>query len=328
MQVLGGVTGVLVLALVVRHVGWRQVTEALGRVGFGLLWMPLIYGVANVLMALPFHLFLPREKRPPVAGAICSRLTAAGLNAILPFAALGEASRLLWLNRTQWPEGIAAMVVDRMLFLVASALAVSAGAAALLFVPGAPSWLAAGGISLATVVLVGVAVVGFLIVRRPPIAWARAMLARIRGKVAGVPAPEPVDEALRKLLAGPKRQLWLALALHVTGRALITLEVYVACRLLGVSAGLPDVLVLTAVPLALSVLAAAVPSQIGVQEGAQAAVAAILGLGATAGVLVVLLQRARQILYLPITFVLLATRPHRAPTSAPPHIDVAPQLPS
>jgi hypothetical protein len=64
-----------------------------------------------------------------------------------------------------------------------------------------------------------------------------------------------------------------------------------------------------------ALVGAFLPGQIGVQEGVQAAVAAVLGLGATAGIMVVLLQRARQLLFVPVTIALLYFGPH---LTAPP----------
>ena len=108
-------------------------------------------------------------------------------------------------------------------------------------------------------------------------------------------------------------RLGLLLLIHLLGRGLAAFEIYLALRLLQVPATPAHVLVLAAVPVASALVGAFLPGQIGLQEGVQAAVAAALGLGATAGIMVVLLQRARQLLFLPVTAALLYLGPHATP---------------
>jgi uncharacterized membrane protein YbhN (UPF0104 family) len=93
--------------------------------------------------------------------------------------------------------------------------------------------------------------------------------------------------------------------------------VYLVLLSLHAPATLVHVLVLSSVPIATSVFASAIPSQIGVQEGAQALVCGALGLDPALGLVLVLLQRARQLAFVPLTLILLgAARSSEAPASA------------
>jgi hypothetical protein len=142
--------------------------------------------------------------------------------------------------------------------------------------------------------------------------WQRAG----RGSPDGAIAMGAEIDARLETLLRASRPLALALLIHLAGRALAALEIGLALRLLQVPATPAHVLVLAAVPVAAALVGAFLPGQIGLQEGVQAAAAAALGLGATAGVMVVLLQRTRQLLFLPLTATLLYLAPHT--TSVPP----------
>jgi hypothetical protein len=315
--------GIALVAFTVRRVGWRTVVEAVAGVGPGILWLVAANAAATVLMGLPWWLLLPREERPSPGAAIVSRFAATGLNALLPLLAIGEITRLLWVRREQRPAAIAAIVVDRLMFVVASAAAVFVGAVAILFIPAAPGrlgWVAAG---FAAALLVATAVALRIGARRDPVAWlrrvvrpARKLLARLHaedgdggGASAGAGGEDRTDAALHRILRGPRGTLALALALHLAARVFVTLEVYAAVTLLGREIGAAASLVLAAVPLAMGVVSSVVPGQLGVQETAQGAIAALIGLGGATGVLLVLLQRVRQLLMLPLTFAALAMRP-------------------
>lgn len=309
--------GLLLLALLVRRVGGQVVVQELRAVGPRILWLCAAYAAGTALTAAPWNLLLDRETRPGWGAAIVSRFSAAGLNALLPFVGVGEVSRLLWLRRAGWGEGVAAMVVDRLLFLVASALSLVVGAVATLFVPRIPravAWAAAGA---GVVLLVLALAIGWVALRTSPVRVLGRWLEKLRaaaGKVGAggtvIPAAV-VDDALKRILGGPRRTLVAGVTLHLGGRLFYTGEIYAALRLLDADPDLAAVAVLAAVPVALSIVGAAVPSQIGLQEGAQGAMAAALGLGATAGLLIVLLQRIRQLLFVPVTAVLLALGPWR-----------------
>lgn len=323
----GWLAGAGVLVLLVSRVGWRRVEEAFAHVGANLLWLLAAYAAGTILAGLPWRQLMPRETRPSIAGAVLSRFCAAGLNAVLPLLSLGEVSRLRWLPRSAWGEGIAAMVVDRLLFMLASAVNLAVGAIAVALLPSLPARFAAVAAATAILVVAIVAALVWIALTRAPAARLRRTIERLRGQAArldtsgAAPATTPshVDEALSRLLRGNRSRLVTAAAVHVAGRALLAVEIYAGLRALGHAVGPLEVAALSAVPVALSTLGAVVPSQIGLQEGAQGAVTAALGLGATAGLLLVLLQRARQAVFVPLAALLLSVGPgrFRRPNASP-----------
>src|SRR5262245_13199825 len=110
------------VAYLIYRVGPGQVWGALSGVRWRLSWLVAAYLAAQTVMALPWARMLPAEVRPGLLDTVRSRLAASGLNALLPLVGAGEAVRLLWLRRAGWSDGAAALVADRVMLALASAL--------------------------------------------------------------------------------------------------------------------------------------------------------------------------------------------------------------
>jgi hypothetical protein len=317
--------GLVLLVLLTRRIGTAPIRDALARVGPRLGWLAVTYVVATALNGLPFRLLCPERARPSWGAAIASRFAASGLNALLPLVGAAEVTRLRWLPRSAWPDGVAAIVIDRALFALASALALAVGAVAALFLPRLPPIFVPAAIGVAVLLVAAVVAVLWLAAKAGPVGLLRRSVEKFRTSAARLEAGEgprrieehQADVALRAQLAGPRGPLAAGLALHVAARAVMIAELWLALELLGARVGLGATLVIGAVPIALSALGALVPSQIGLQEGAQAAVTTALGLGAPIGAAMVLLQRARQVLFLPVTALVMFVGPRRAPDTRP-----------
>lgn len=315
--VLGGL--VLVAAFVVR-IGAREIGAQLLRAGPRALWLLVPYGVGTAIGAFPWASLLPREMRPSPLAVLESRFAASGANALLPFFGLaGEPSRLLWLPSTAQARGVAAIVVDRVLYNAANGLLLLAGALAALGTP-----LARPLVSLALVIAVltlAVTAAGFWLVSRFGVGnRIQSLLRWLLGKSYGdADFGGQVDRALLDLVGGPISTLLRGAGVHLLGKAAMGFEVYVGLWALGASAGPVETLILAVVPIALSFFFSSVPSQIGLQEGAQTLVASSLGLDPAAVLSLVLLQRLRQLAFASLLPLLLAAaRPARPAPPSPP----------
>jgi uncharacterized membrane protein YbhN (UPF0104 family) len=318
--------GLAATVWLVRRAGAAGVLEALRGAGPRLGWLVAAYAASTAVMALPWRWLLPAAARPALGGVVASRFAASGLNALLPLAGAGEVTRLLWLRPKDRPVGTAALITDRVVFALASVVVLIAGAAATLVLHGSPPALRSGVLLAALVMALLLAPVVGLARRGRAARGVERLVGWLgrrfgRGPGGGAPAGAAgvgaeIDAGLKRMFSAP-RELALTLAAHLVARALAALEIAAALCALGVTPSLAQLLVLAAVPVALALVGALIPSQIGLQEGAQAAVAAAVGLGTTVGLTMVLLQRARQLLFVPITAVLLATRPRIHGDTAP-----------
>jgi hypothetical protein len=136
-------------------------------------------------------------------------------------------------------------------------------------------------------------------------------LSRLLRKLLGSAYNEPrfgkqVDEALQSSLSHRRRALGSALFVHFVGRSVLATETYVALRCLHAPASAADALVLATAPIASGFFASSIPSQLGVQEGVLMFVCNALGLGSALGITLALLSRLRQLVFVPLTPLLLA----------------------
>jgi len=299
--------GLLLLPLFVARIGVQSILAELHQLGPGVLWILVPYAVGTALSAPPWAWLLPPAQRPSWGKTVAGRFAASGANALLPFFGLaGEPCRLLWLERSARAEGLAAIAIDRLLYNAAGGvLLLLAMAAAAVATPLAVHWIAAGA-GAALLILALSAFTLHAITRWRVGRGVQRVLRRILGSAVRDSAlGERVDEALRRMARERSRALLPAQLQHCVARAVMCLEVYLVLHSLHAPATLVHVLVLSSVPVATSVFASAIPSQIGVQEGAQALVCGALGLDPALGLVLVLLQRARQLAFVPLTLALL-----------------------
>lgn len=257
------------------------------------------YAIGTAIGAAPWAWALVPSARPGIVGVVAGRFVASSANALLPFFGLaGEPARLLWLKPEVRPQGLAAIVVDRVLYNSSNGLLLLGGAGVAWWATNLPAALSLGA---ALAALATLAVTLFLLwaaVRGGVGARLQALLRRMLGDAyADVEFGRRVDgELLAMLRRGPGR-LALGTLTHMLGRSVILFETYVGLKLMGVPFDVPDAIVLAVVPIGLSLFFSSVPSQIGVQEGGQALVAAALGMSPSVGVTLVLLQRFRQLVF-------------------------------
>ena len=133
------------------------------------------------------------------------------------------------------------------------------------------------------------------------------LLHQLLGKAYGEPRfGRQVDQALQRSLSGEPSALISGLLLHFIGRSVLAVETYLALRCLHAPADAADALVLATAPIASGFFASSIPSQLGVQEGVLMFVCDALGLGSALGVTLALLVRLRQLVFVPLTPLLLA----------------------
>src|SRR4051812_29670216 len=317
----------------VKWTGIDAIHKALSQVGPNIAWMFVAYTAGTAVGAVPWRQLLPDWARPSWGATLTSRFAASGINALLPFFGLGEASRLLWLPRGERSPGLAALVVDRLLFLAAGVAILVIAAVAATRVPAVPhSYLLAVSISAVviflavTAVAVGAAqgrLVGklrwaLIMFGVPPTTGNGARSAASDGARTDGDAVDPVDRGLHNLLTGARAPLAGGFALHICARLLLAAEIYVGLRILGAPVGILGTLIFIAIPVGLSVIGTFVPGQIGLQEGASALVASALGIGPATGIALVFLQRLRQLVFVPLAGLLIALVPYGPRSSDPP----------
>lgn len=309
------VTFTILLGVLVARLGPRTIARELVAAGPGVVWLVVVYGAGSAIGGVPWWLLLPREARPTLSGAIAARLAASGANAVLPMLGFGgEPVRLLWLRAGERPIGVAAIIVDRLLFVAGSAVFLLAGVIAVITTMRFPRTYVIAGVVGVSLLALGTLGVGWLAARHRLVGrihgWVQRLRHRALAPAAGFGAD--VDAGVEAIVARGGGPLVASGLLHLLGRIVLGAEIYVGFLLLGVPLSPVEALIFASVPILLAFAGALVPSQIGLQEGAQTLVAAALGLPPHAAITVVLLQRGRQVVSVGVAWILIAvvrTRP-------------------
>jgi uncharacterized membrane protein YbhN (UPF0104 family) len=310
LQLVALAAALVLMVVLVAGLGPRAIAAQTAGAGAGAAWLLVAYAAGTAIGALPWHALLPEGVRPGLRAAVESRFAASGANAILPLLGIGgEPVRLLWMRPSDRAAGVAAIVLDRLIYVAASAVFLLAAAIAALGLRALPSEYALGA-GLGALVLLSIAAVATWLIGRHRIA---GRLHRLIGRLRRRAPPDApgfagdVDRAIEQILAR-RGGIAAAVVLSVAARVVLGAELYAGFRVLGVPLSADVALVLAAVPVFLGLAGAIVPSQLGIQEGSLALVASLLGVPAGTAVAVALLQRIRQLITTAIGWALIAAR--------------------
>lgn len=295
LTLIGFAVGLAVFIWLVRRPGMGQSFELVAAVGPAALWMALPYGVATVLFAIPWGLMMSDPVRPRWRAVVGTRFAAAALNSLIPSGVVGEPLRLRSVERWGRGEAGEALVWDRALFFAATGVYL-AMTALILFVraevdpavPGVAVLVGAAHLAIAG------ALVGLTRV---------STLRRLAGKLfhrSKRPSGRPALRPRRRLVA-------LAFTTHLAGKWVGATEVLLAAWLLGVPLTVDAWLLIAAAVALMASAVPIVPGQFGVMEAAISAAASTLGMAGPVGLAIGLLVRVRQLLFVPLGLVLMAS---------------------
>ncbi len=298
------------LAILLRRLGFARIAEELASVGIGGLWVLAAYCAATAVGAFPWYVLLERRDRPSLRATVASRFAASGATATLPmFGVSGEPVRLLWMRPDQRAGGVAALIVDRLSYGVASALFLVLGVAVAVSLAAIPDELIVAAIAGAIALLAVAGVGAWLVARRRVVTWLHHLARRLRKRTHtdGAQFGEQIDHELHAMI-DRRRSLALAVLIGLVARILFAVEVYVGFLVLGEPVSAAEAIVFASVPVVLAFLGTVVPGQLGIQEGTQAFIAGALGIPPVTAVALVLLQRVRTIVIAVVGWLLVAIR--------------------
>ena len=283
--------------------GFSDVAQLLLASGWNLLLLPLVWFPTLILATQGWRqLFRPAE-RPPFSDSLLAQWMGRAVNNLLPVATIGGEvvkARLLILWGAGGVPAAASVMVDKVVQALALAGWALVGALLLLLLPednGLFPYIF-GGIVL---LLCGAGI--FVFLQRLGLLGALARYGsallkhELRHSISGSAAA--VDQLVRTLYS--RHGSILAATLYRFAHlALHTLELWLACQLLGQPLGLGEALLLRSLTAALSDLAFMVPNAYGVQEGAFIVIGALLGLEPGFCLALSLALRVRDLIFDPV----------------------------
>ena len=289
--------GIAFGAYLVFYIGFEAVFSAVLAVGWGGFAIIVAYALALfVVLAGSWHILVPGVGLSEISIFLWGRMVRDSASEVLPFSQVGGfviGGRAAHLKGLPAPMAFASTIVDVTTEMMAQIVYVALGIA--LLAERAPrtsftqSLTVTLTIGLAMATIVGIA---FLFVQRRG-SWITAKFAShiLPEKLAHAAA---LTAALDTIYRSPLRVL-LSLALHLAGWILSAVGTWIAFRLIGAEVDLAAVVAIESLVYAMRSAAFIVPNALGVQEGAYALLAPLLGVGPEFGLAVSLLKRARDI---------------------------------
>ena len=283
---------------------WRMGPGELGRelsaLGWGVLYLVLIEGAANLTHTIGWrHCLSKSGERVPLWRLFRINMSGWAINYLTPTASVGgEVSRATLLASTyKGPEAVSSVMLDKLMTGVAHVVLVVLGCLFLFWRVSLPLslWVA---MAVTTVLLTGGLTAFLLLQKHGKMGGLCRWLVqhKLGGRSAEVAAEQisKVDEALKEFYREHPRDLVLSVVWHLVGHLAALLHAWVFLLMLRQPAPLTTVMAAGLLSLWFDLLTFAVPMNLGSLEGSRIVVFKALGcqalLGMTFGVAVRLAQ--------------------------------------
>ena len=299
---IGLVLGLLLLIGLLAWQGFLEILQLLFSSGWYLLLLPLAWLPVLLPATQGWRQLFKPDHLPSFVHALLALWMGRAVNNLLPVASIGGEivkARLLFIWGTNGIHAAASVMVDKAVQALALAFWGSAGVLLLLFLSDnneLASYAAIGFIILI------VCAVGFIIIQQVGLL---GILAKAGGKIIknesweGVAfSADEVDRVIRELYLN-KTKIILATLYRLAALILHTLEVWLACYLLGRPIGIIEALMLRSLTATLSDIAFIIPNAYGIQEGAFIIIGSLIGLDPEFSLAVSLALRVRDLIFDP-----------------------------
>jgi uncharacterized protein (TIRG00374 family) len=325
--------GLGLLIYLVRMVGLEALFANARRLGWTFLLLVLLYGGVHFLRAVSWRSCLREESRHlPLGVALRLWLCGEAVSGV-SFSWSGEAFRAAATqDQIPFSRGLSALVVSRLLYSYSGLLVTTICFVAAFFL--APF---VGGVRALT----GLAAAAFLLLAILPLlgggtlarlfGWLQARLRRRSASPVWSRAcrfVETLDLDVAALYAQGNRMFAELTAVNLLAALVGVAEVYLILQALGVSADVVTALFIEGISKVLSAAAYFVPGNIGVREGAIVLVLRLFELEAALALTLVLVRRARSLVWIavgsllvalegltPLLYAELDRRPEKKPTT-------------
>lgn len=296
-----GIAGLFLLGHLLRQVGVAQVLERVGSLRWGLALVIGLAGVAHLLKTWAWRLALPGDKHHVsflrmlglrLASEAVGQLGALGL-------IFGEAMRVSFLSPTlPVASGIASVTVDRVFFIISSALVGVAGTLLVIGSLSAHHSIVVYAICFVIAVIVAIAFLAWAMTRR----W--QMVGGTVGLISRVPGLgrymerkasviRSIDSKLLDFYHRTPRDFWSSFGLNVVCQAFAVLEVYLILFLLGARVSVAAALGVEGFTKLVNVVGMINPGNVGTYEAGNMITLQLFGFTAAVGLSLAVTRRLR-----------------------------------
>jgi hypothetical protein len=309
---LTAVLGLLILAHLVRRVGWTDVASALSDVGWAFALVLAFAGLRFLTRAFAWTLAVERPSSLPLADAFAATLCGDALGNVTPLGPLvGEPAKAAFVGpRLPVTAALAALAVENFFYSMSVAVVIAAGLAVLLLRFPLPEPLRLALVMSLAFVAAGIAGGTWLAIRRPPPAGAET------GSSAGPPILRRYIDRIRSLerrlydaYEHTRRRMPLLLGAELLFHLLGVAEIHVVLwRMTGAPPPILVSFVLETGNRLVTVLFKFVPLRVGVDEAGTTYLASLIGVGQPQALALALIRKARMLAWGMVGGLLLVNR--------------------
>lgn len=299
---IGLVLGLLLLIGLLIWQGAAEVLQLLANSGWNLLCLPLAWLPSLLPATQGWRILLASRHPPSFIHALLALWMGRAVNNLLPVATIGgeiAKARLIHFWGVKGVDAAASVMVDKVIQAISVALWGLVGVGCLLYL-SEDRQLAL--YALLGFTLLAASAVGFLYLQK---AGMLGLLSRLGGKLVKTTAWDDISVNAREIDAvvseiyRKRANIIKATLLRTLGLLLETVEVWLACYLLGHPLGVLEALMLKSLTSTLRDIAFIIPNGYGIQEGAFILVGALLGIDANTSLAVSLAIRIRDLVFDP-----------------------------
>ena len=304
-RVLALLLGTTLLAYLVVHVGAGKLVENAKTIGWGILLVLGLAGIAHVIKTWAWRLTAPGElNKVSFAHTLGLRLASEALGQFgVAGQFLGDGTRASLLgSEVQTSSAISSVALDRGLFMLSGLIVMLVGLVMLIFVPTAPRGLriCAGVTSMVLLVLLFLTVHAF---RRgwPVLSGTAQFVGRLPWLKAWLQRKESVilsaEEQMLKFHTRTPRAFWMSVLLNFVAHGLAIAEIYLMVLLMGSKVPVVGALMLESLTKLINAIGGLIPGTLGAYEGGNMAIGKLVGLSASGGLTLGLCRRFRAIVW-------------------------------
>lgn len=293
--------GIALLVVLVRRTGTGTVIHQVQTIGWGFGLVLLLGGIGHLIKTWAWRLTFACEiKNVSFARMFALRLVSEAIAILgLPGQVIGEAARVSLIGSdVPIANSISSVTLDRVLYIVTSAIVTLTGMiAALLLLSFSRMWrLYALLFALGAAVMLAASAMALR--RRWPIfsgaARAIGRIAWFKGWLDGKHTViESAEEDFFDFYYEAPGPFWHSVALNIACHGTAIFEVYILLCFMGARSGLFLALVLEALTKLINIIGAFNPGNVGTYEGGNMVIFRLLGISSVAGLTMALCRRAR-----------------------------------
>lgn len=318
--------GVIFLALLIYKVGFTTILSQIRDLGWMALWVFLIGVGWNILYTMAWNVFL-KDHGSHMSFWALFRIKLAGeaVNTVTPANFLGgDPVRIYLLKKYyRWTAGAASVVVDRTLHAMATILTVILGTSLAFWkLDSIPQNIKVGLPIVLSVFIVFVVFI-FLHQRRGFFSFIMDTAKRLGIKREfshdTIRRFEELDTDISEFYLENSKGFWAAFMLHLAGRILGIVEIYMIAEVVYPPFSFFDAWILGAVAPIINIVFTFVPGAVGVLEGASAGVLVLLGAPGSVGITIQIVRRIRQGIWIGLGFAALSVQERKQLLEHHPH---------